>query len=462
MPLLLCSLLILTSSCSMLGGEPKEVRELRQAFEGKNLVMILLDAAAYGHFGYAGYDRATTPVIDALAAQSLVFETAYSPAASTGHSVYAMLTSSYPFLAEKQGLQGIVDQPFRVTADTPLMAELLAPVFDHRTGISANPWFGPDFGSDRGFTHFYEAYDSKAVPDSNRRYGERTLDLFRQDLELWGDTPSFSYVHFLEPHTPYTPPESFARRFHATAVDSVDAEARALLLYRLDPPTLERQEMIRALYDANLAYVDSLVGEIFESLKDAGRWEDTVVLVIADHGEAFWQHGVWAHGRHIFEEFTRIPLIMHIPGAPGLVGKRVEEPVSLIDLLPSYLDLCGQEIPEDLEGDSLIPLIGGDTESFAWRKVFLRNTHSIVPEYGVRVGRYKWIYRVYEGSYQLYDLLEDPNETHDLVAAGAVPDEAAPFKEQIALWIAIGTERVEAVTDMDPATRERLRSIGYF
>jgi hypothetical protein len=190
--LLLCSFLALSSSYAMLNREPEELRELRQAFEGKNVVMILLDAAAYGHFGFAGYDRATTPVIDALAAQSLVFETAYSPAASTGHSVYAMLTSSYPFLAEKQGLQGIVDEPFRVTTDTPLMAELLAPAFEHRTGISANPWFGPEFGLDRGFTHFYEVYDSSAVPDSNRSYGERTLDLFRQDLTLWGDEPSFS------------------------------------------------------------------------------------------------------------------------------------------------------------------------------------------------------------------------------------------------------------------------------
>ena len=113
---------------------------------------------------------------------NIVFQNAYAPAASTGHSVYAMLTSTYPFLAEKQGIKGIVDQPFRVTDSTPLMAELLAPAFSHRTGISANPWFGPEFGLDRGFTHFYEVYDTSAVPDSTKRYGDRTLDLFRQDL----------------------------------------------------------------------------------------------------------------------------------------------------------------------------------------------------------------------------------------------------------------------------------------
>ena len=455
--------MLLLASCGLLPGrEAKEVKELRSAIEGKNIVMILLDAAAYGHFGHAGYDRDTTPVIDALAAESLVFENAYSPAASTGHSVYAMLTSTYPFLAEKQGIKGIVDQPFRVTESTQLMAELLAPAFEHRSGITANPWFGPEFGLDRGFTHFYEVYDTSAVPDSTKSYGERTLDLFRKDLNTWGDGPSFSYIHFLEPHTPYRPPASFARRFHPTAADSVDAEARALLQYRVDPPSRERQEMIRALYDGNLAYVDSLVGEIFQSLKDADKWEDTVVLVIADHGEAFWQHGVWAHGRHIYEEFMRIPLIVHVPGAASIPGLRVEEPVSLVDLLPTYLDLLELEAPEELKGDSLLPLIGGKTEDFAMRMVFLRNTHSDVPEFGLRAGRYKWIYKVYEAKYELYDLQEDPHERHDLVAAGEVPAEAAPYKEQIALWIAVGTERVEPVEEMDPTTRERLRSIGYF
>ncbi len=108
------------------------MHRLRDAVRGKNLIMVLLDAGGYGHFGFAGYDRNTTPNIDALAAKSLVFDTAYTEAASTGHSVYAMLTSSYPFLAEKQGLKGIVDAPFKVGENTNLMAELLAPKFSRR------------------------------------------------------------------------------------------------------------------------------------------------------------------------------------------------------------------------------------------------------------------------------------------------------------------------------------------
>lgn len=461
--LLLLSGIVFLSSCSLLRN-PQEAKmnRLRDAVRGKNLIMVLLDAGGYSHFGFAGYDRNTTPNIDALAKKSLVFDTAYTEAASTGHSVYAMLTSSYPFLAEKQGLKGVVDAPFKVGEKTNLMAELLAPKFSHRIGISGNPWFGPDFGFDRGFTKFYEIYDNEAVPDSTEHFAQRTVEAFENDMKSWGDQQVFAYLHFLEPHTPYTPPDEFARKFDPVAADSIDASARNLLRFRLDPPSLHRQEMIRALYDGNLAYVDSKVGELIDALKKSGRWENTVFLVIADHGEAFWEHGVYAHGRHIYEEFMRIPFIMHIPGAPEFSGQHVKQPVSLVDLLPTYLDLFQITPPDGLKGDSLLPLIAGRTKDFETRKVFLRNTHSIVPEYGLRAGKYKWIYRVYESSYQLYDLMADPHEKHDLVAAGEVPPEIEPLRKQIGLWIATGTERVEPVDHLDPKTEQRLHAIGYF
>ncbi len=460
--LVLVAPFFLISCGSLFNRENAKMNRLRDAVRGKNLVMVLLDAGGYGHFGFAGYDRDTTPNIDALAAKSLVFDTAYTEAASTGHSVYAMLTSSYPFLAEKQGLKGIVDAPFKVGEKTNLMQALLAAKFGRRIGISGNPWFGPDFGFDRGFTKFYEIYDNESVPDSTEHLAARTVEAFENDMKSWGNEQVFAYLHFLEPHTPYTPPDEFARKFDAVAADSVDASARNLIKYRLDPPSKHRQEMIRALYDGNLAYVDSKVGEVIEDLKKSGRWDSTVFLVIADHGEAFWEHGVYAHGRHIYEEFMRIPFIMHIPGAPEFAGQHVKEPVSLVDLLPTYLDLFEIKPPSGLKGDSLVPLIAGRTEDFKTRKVFLRNTHSIVPEFGLRAGRYKWIYRVYESSYQLYDLVEDPHEKHDLVAANEVPPEIEPLRKEIALWIATGTDRVEPVDHLDPKTEERLHAIGYF
>lgn len=459
----LAGLAILVSACGALPGhQEREMNAIREAARGKNLVMVLLDAGGYGHFGFAGYDRETTPNIDALAAQSLVFDTAYSEAASTGHSVFAMLTSSYPFWAEKQGLKGIIAKPFKVDEKTNLMADILKAKFGRRLAISGNPWFGPDFGFDRGFSKFYEIYDNEAVPDSTEHFAARTVDAFKRDMESWGDQQVFAYLHFLEPHTPYKPPEDFARKFDPVAADIINPEARYLLRYRLNPPDKQRQEMIKALYDGNLAYADSKVGEVIESLKKSGRWDNTVFVVIADHGEAFWEHGVYAHGRHIYEEFMRIPFIVHIPGAPMLSGRHVKEPVSLVDLLPTYLDLYGIQPPKDLKGGSLLPLIAGRTKEFKTRKIFLRNTHSIVPEFGLRAGRYKWIYRVYESSYQLYDLVADPKEQHDLVKSNAVPPEVEELRKEIGLWIATGTGQVQPVEKLDPKTEERLRAIGYF
>lgn len=453
------SLSVLLVAC---GGEPAEVGRYRAAARDASVVLVLLDAAAAAHFSYAGYERSTTPNIDALAAESVVFESGYAPAASTPHSVYSLLTSLHSFIAEEAGLRGEREEPFRVTETTLLMPELLAPAFAHRSGISGNVWFGPDFGLDRGFTHFAGAWDATVVADTTQRAGGRVLDLFRADLAEWGAGPAFSYVHFLEPHSPYTPPDPFARKFHPTAIDSLDATSRALMPWRLDPPPRPQQEMTRALYDANLAYVDSLVGELVTALRARGVWDNTVLVLTADHGEAFWQHGVWGHGRHIYEEFVHIPFLVRIPGVEGLAGRRVEEVVSLKDLLPTFLDLLELPTPAILEGRSLLPLIAGQTDDFEERVVFTRGTHGDQPEFGLRYGRYKWIYRVYEGSYQLYDLVADPAETRDLAAAGEVPDGLDEIRKQIALWIAAGTGRIEAVDELDPETEARLKAIGYF
>lgn len=451
------------ASCGLLKNkEEAATQRLREDARGKNLVLVLLDAAAYGHFGYAGYDRDTTPNVDALAQRSLVFDTAYAEAASTGPSVYAMFTSSYPFLAERQGLKGIRDAPFKIDEKTHLMSALLAPKFPRRVAFSSNAWIGPEFGFDRGFTQFHEIYDNEAVPDSTEHLAARTVDAFKRELGSWGDEPVFAYLHFLEPHSPYEPPEAYARKFDPVAADSIDASSQNLVRYRFDPPSQHRQEMIRALYDGNLAYVDSKVEEVIEALQQSGHWNDTVFLVIADHGEAFWQHGVYEHGHHIYDEFVRIPFIVHIPGAKELVGRHISQPVSLVDLLPTFMDLFQITPPDSLKGDSLLPLMVGATKNFETRKVFLRNTHRTMPEFGVRAGRYKWIYRVRESSYQLYDLLKDPQEQHDLVAADEVPPEIEPLRKQIGLWIATGTHRIQPVEKLDPKTEQRLHAIGYF
>ena len=457
----ICVLILALVLASCGNNADRVASDLRTAAQGKNIVMVLLDAAAVAHFGYAGYERDTTPNIDALAAQSLIFDEAYAPAASTAHSVYGLLTSLHSFVQEEDGGRYAEENPFRVTETTQLMPELLAPRFDHRTGISGNAWFGPEFGLDRGFTFFAGAWDSTLVPDLSKPGGGRVLDLFIEDLERWDEGPSFSYVHFLEPHTPYTPPDAFARKFHPTAVDSIDARGRPLLEWRLKVPSPGRQEMTRALYDANIAFVDSLVGELIDALKDRGEWDNTIFILSADHGEAFWQHGVWGHGRHTYDEFVKIPLLVRIPGVEGLAGRHVEPVVSLKDLLPTYLDLLSLDIPDHLQGKSLLPLIGGDHSDFDKRGVFMRGTHGDVPEFAMRYGRYKWIYSLYPNTYQLYDLVADPLELHDL-AGGDVARELIEARRQIAVWLATGTGLLEPVDELDTATKARLRTIGYF
>jgi arylsulfatase A-like enzyme len=177
------------------------------------------------------------------------------------------------------------------------------------------------------------------------------------------------------------------------------------------------------LYDGNLASVDAPVGAIFVLLKQDGKCDATAVVLIADHGEAFRQHDVYGHGRHINGAFLRIPMLVRIPGMPEPAGR---------------------------------------DEEFVERPVFLRNTHNDAPEYGLRAGRWKWIYKYGYDRNELYDLRADPFERHDLAASFSVPAATQLLRELVPLWIAMETEQIDPVTEIDPEVRERLKALGYF
>ncbi len=295
--------------------EDAAMKNLRDEVQGKNLVLVLLDAAAYGHFGYAGYDRNTTPNVDALAEKSLVFDTAYTEASSTGPSVYAMFTSSYPFLAERQGLKGIRDAPFKIDEHTAVDAGASGAEVPTASCVLFERL-------DRTRVRFRSRLHS--VPrDLRQRSGARFDRTSRRSyrrcvqdrIEFVGKRSQSSRTSIFWNRIPRTNPPGHSRAssIRSRRIASTPALRVSCAIVSI-PPSQRRQKMIRALYDGNLAYVDSKARGSDRGSEESGHWNDTVFLVIADHGEAFWQHGVYEHGHHIYEEFVRIPFIVHVPG----------------------------------------------------------------------------------------------------------------------------------------------------
>lgn len=442
-------------------------RELVEQTRAMDIVVVVLDAAAAGHFPFHGYERPTTPRLSALAEESVVFQAAYAQASATPLSVYSYLTSRYPLMNREAPAQGEVAPVFR--PGTATVASVLAARYPRRGAFSANQWVCRRLGYDTGFTDFHELWDETAT-----ELGQGVAQLAPRVTEaavewLAQPGPYFAYLHYLEPHTPYTPPSPYAERFDPEFRGEVDGTDASLAPYRRTRPDASVVRNTIGLYDGNIAFVDDHVGQVVDALRARGTWDQTILVVTSDHGEAFWEHGVRGHGLHVYEEFVRVPLLVRVPGFPALAGMQVETPVQLVDLLPTLADLADVEPPHDPApvGSSWVPWFVRDRDEARPPVAWFRNHVGGRWIYGVRDGRWKYITHFDRAPRQLFDLQADPGETRNL----ATDPEAASVGERLRLamdaWIKAGMARDAGLVgtgadSLDAESRERLRAMGYF
>ena len=310
------------------------VEGMQAGAESANLIIVLIDAARADHFGAFGYERDTTPNADRLFARSVVFGEAYAQAPNTKASIASLFTSQFP------DTHGVIGMHVAVPSDVPTLAELLNQSGFHTAAFSANPFLSSDFGFARGFDEFYEVFrEVGLVPN---RLGCVPADLMVEKAVPWFREHSkqrfFAYLHFLEPHKPYAPPPPFNTRYGGNSEIA----------------------RLTALYDGNLAYVDDAVGRLLKEIQDMGLFENSVVVFLADHGEALGEHGHFGHVECVYEPTIRIPLSFRFPESCGPPAGRRSEIISITDLMPTLLDLFGIRAPDTVQGSSRLAAIGGE------------------------------------------------------------------------------------------------------
>jgi arylsulfatase A-like enzyme len=396
-----------------------------------NVIIIGVDSLRPDHLGCYGYGRGTSPAIDGLARSGTLAEQAISQAAWTTASFGTILTSLYP---SQHGADGLSR---RMRTSFPTLASLLK-AEGYSTGAVVNaPLLSPSFGLDRGF----DSYD--AGPERGRTADETTADALR-----WLDTVRASrfllFVHYFEPHVPYAPPAPFDTLFdagyHGALADSVDlgiasADGENLFehLERLSPADWAH---IQALYDGEVATVDRAIGALLEGLRARRLDGRTLIVLLADHGEEFCEHGGFEHGHSLHGEVVRVPLIFALPGRIG-AGRRLARQVRLLDVTPTVLDLAGVPIPEQLEGASLAPLITGDGEprslgedllppEAAYSESLIRGSQRM----SLTVEGWKVIYGLATDRSELYNLAKDPGEVRDI--ADREPEKRRALEEMLA------------------------------
>jgi arylsulfatase A-like enzyme len=465
------------SACSPADRRPTSA-QLREAVSGSDLWVVLIDAAAAEHFSFYGYERETTPELAALADESIVFERAYAQASATPLSVYSLMTSRYPHMSGPTPAQP--ELAAMIGPQLPTLASRLAPVFPARGAILANQWISRRLGFDTGFTHFDEAFADPSLAEGQIAPAE----LIAEYTRAWWSQSSgrrFTYTHFIEPHEPYTPPEPYRSKFGPEYRGHTDGTRATLEEWKTETPSEDFIRNTVALYDGNLAYVDAQIGGLIEELKAKGRWKSTTMVLLSDHGEAFWQHGERGHGAHVYEEYVRVPLLLHLPSATGIAPQRVTRVVELVDLVPTLVDLYGvPAAPSSMAGRSLLPLLSRDQPDTLGRPddlAFFRNHDGARVELGVRHEDAKYHHFYQRRPDELYDLRSDPGEQHDLLAAGSrVPAGISPTRQSQGLlrrlqaWVrgesgvadGEGGAVAAELDSLSPEARARLKALGYF
>ena len=464
----------------------------------RDVLLISIDTLRADHVSCYGYDRPTTPSLDALACDGTRFSHAYSPAGWTPPAHASMLTGLFPTQ------HGAVDEN-RLHEGVTTLAQILSSAGYGTLGVVNNSQVGALVGLDRGHESFHEVWKghgSKSIVKRGTHFALRKLrELSGQEdkganatnrivTDWWTrrvgiDAPSYTFIHYIEPHNPIRPPRAFRRRFAASTGSEVDQKKMSLVLDNplvcfADDMELNAAEVrhLVALYDAEIAYIDSKLGELFALLKRQGTYDDTLIIVTADHGEHFGEHGMYSHVASLYEPVIHVPLIVKWPAGIDGTGVR-DELVQLTDIVPTVLDVVGLRAPEHdkLFGKSLVDRGAGVGHEFIaaeWEgriPFFLRRTlgdSRAAEKVGVfkepfmiiREGRYKYIARSDDRN-ELYDLETDPGESNNLVSeeptiADALRQKLDDWKESAA---AHAPEKVEYT--MDAEVRQHLEKLGY-
>ncbi len=394
-----------------------------------NVVLIVVDGLRPDHLTHAGYARNTSPFLARLAAESVWFENAISQSSWTKTSVASLLTSLYP---EAHGVRGTKDV---VPDSIDTLPETLEGFGYETYALHGNPWLEERFGFNQGFDRFSftdwykETFDAQGM--NNRVF--QWLD------ERSADKPFFAYLHYMDVHSPWRPPAEFDR-FGPEPVDK---------------------------YDSSILYLDSRLEALFRELGSRGLAANTWLVVTADHGEEFGEHGNYkvGHGVTLYGEVLRVPLLFHHPR--GSARKRVDRQVRLIDVAPTILDLLEIPVPEEMEGVSIRAEIVGsgdrpldDLDAVSQLGLDRRSTRLDLIAF--TTPRHKYVLDFQSGSEELYHLTSDPGETRNVAeAAGALLRE---FRAKAWRFRKIqSAKRAGTVSEgeIDRDLEQQLRALGY-
>jgi arylsulfatase A-like enzyme len=416
-----------------------------------DIVVITLDTTRADHLGLYGYPRNTSPNLDRLGKESLVFEDFQTPEATTLPAHTSLFTSLFP---EEHGIVAnahFLGRRFVPPEGASTFASWLA-MEGYRTTafVSASP-VKRGSGIERGFENFSQ-------PSRRTRKADETTEHALEWLARGGRDPVFIWIHYFDPHAPYTPPRAWRRLF------GTDDPLRALMaMQEIDPDMASKIN----LYDGEIRFMDACLGWFLDELRRAGRWEHTVVVVAGDHGEGLKEHKRRGHGM-VWNEQLHVPLVIHVP---GLAPRRIPGVIATVDVVPTLLGLL--DLPKEdefLEQASGVDVLSAARTEPVLSRTSLRKSNPksgkvrAAPSTFAMTGpRWKY-FLTEEGGELLFDRSTDPLELSDM--SGLNPELAAAARSELldtldrqrARAAALGAGKTEP---LPPEMLRELQALGY-
>lgn len=419
-----------------------------------HVIVVLVDSGRADAFDGSRPDH-PTPHIETLDADATRFTDAWSPSGWTGESIPGLATGWYP---ESTGTD---DWGSQIPSAVPTLAELLS-----KAGYFTFLW--SQHGIWEGNASFRRGFEKLG-----RARGDRDLMPGAGDLFVAG-RPTFAFVHLLPPHIPYTPPKPFRGSLTAgyEAIHlrgpskNIDPVQEISSTWQGRTPSPDEIAYVRARYDENARYADHLVGRLLDTIRSAGQYDNTMFVFLADHGEAFWEHGRFLHSAHVYQENVHVPFVVKWPARVGNFARVVKDPVSLIDLVPTLVDGLGvADSRAVFQGRTVLPLVFDAVpradDLFVSRRPLEKADEEV---FALRSGRYKVIYNERRDTTELYDLATDRAERVNLAAKE--PFRARALLQKLLLQrhrnrVALGNAGGKRQESIDGDTLRALRALGY-
>ena len=440
---------------------------------GYNVLLISVDTLRADHLSCYGYKRATSPQIDQVAREGVLFENAVAASNWTVPSHISLLTSLYP------SVHGVDTPDKRLGEAVPTLAQVLAKQGYTTAGFVTGPNLNHRFGFQRGFqlyddftatlmceTNLFEAHDLNSAGVFGFPSDHVITNLARLWLKQHGQEKFFLFLHYWDCHSDYVPPAPYDRLFDPGYKGKENGHNVSQRQREIETGITPRDlAHLIALYDGEIGHTDDQVGEVLQLLRKMGLAEKTLLIIVSDHGEGFLEHGMILHGNSLFEELIHVPLILRLPGVIP-AGRRIQDNVSQVDVMPTVLGLLGIAGPGGLQGIDLSSACRG-AGGLPDRVIF---SESLCPIFKLNLRAARW------GSYKLIQekgcrpmpllVVREGRET-DAEKAGLDDKQRQKLEETLTKDLASrpsaseGPNRAAKPSKMDEATFRRLKSLGY-